>query len=339
MEGADQTLGETAAGLSFLGGAIGFFLILAALLLVIVIALWVYSRKTDTRTSIRRFKFLFILLFVACQRSGETPSKPRDQVVPAAPRATESSPEKSEQSATVPIDKKQQEQHSESDDQQQNDQREFRTQLIQKIWQSGLGQLLADYLFIDNFEQAQLKENDLIERVFSEPKWMLARITAIQLLTKDLYLQNRLTEHMLARVMILVNDIYEKQMNHSRFPAKNIGYQAGIAFLLTLPFGSPLVRKEAGKVAQRASNLLPKKLQFKKVEGDIAPLELNKLATKEVLKGYSFKKFGQIYFSIFGPYTIMFWFVNDWSQAVNQDLVDATDVFRELSKIMEKVEL
>src|SRR5690606_14246955 len=84
---------------------------------------------------------------------------------------------------------------------------------------------------------------------------------------------------------------------------RNLAFQSIIAFVLSLFLGSPLIRKNLRNLFRAVFRLQREKLEIKK------------MFSRELFKGYDYSKGFQMFLSIFGPYTMIYFFWNDWKES------------------------
>lgn len=182
-----------------------------------------------------------------------------------------------------------------------------RALVIQTLWTSPIGRMYHSYLF-DPLTASQLRElaNQILKRIFSSGGKSITYFSALHMLAEDLFERDELTTPRKLRMDILSNNIWQAQADHQSTPGADLAYYSAIAFLLTVPLGSPQVR-----------NALKKAIQFvaPNLVSDTADVRLSQFFSKSMITDYELKKTVTKFFSYFGAASTVyfFWFV--WKES------------------------
>jgi hypothetical protein len=200
--------------------------------------------------------------------------------------------------------------------------------ILNALWNTPLGQMYFAFLFDDvDRELVTGRSRQLVNRIFSEGRQVATRIAALQLLTEDLYRRNRMNDETRLRAVLLEDGISRKQMSLSEETRNRVVYQAAMFFLAALPFGSPAVREEAkglGKSMLRGT----KRIFHRGHLGEAPKRRLGRLVSREVFKDYQVGSAVNFFFSTFGPYSMLYFFWEDWlTAATGTAITDKTMLY------------
>lgn len=200
------------------------------------------------------------------------------------------------------------------------DQIEFRTRALNALWKTPLGQMFFAYLKDDVAkDQVISRGRQFVTRIFSEGRQVSTRIMALQLLSDDLYARSLMTTDMIQRAFLLEGEISNRRIQGSQETQNGVVYQAAIFFLASLPFGSPLVRAEAKKglnaVGERFRNIFRRGESVRKPFTDEEHVAFKDLFTLKIFEDYKISHAANFFFATYGPYSMSYFFWNDWLKA------------------------
>lgn len=197
---------------------------------------------------IRRCVLVFSSCFlVACARSshpnGDPPQakpQPSPPVVQTLPQEIQNNPtEVPAEDPLLPQDLK------------QSDSPEVLAQVKRAMWSTTLGGLLRAYLFeLSNPDLVSSRAHDIVERVFSNVRLSLTRVSAIQLMIEDLYEKNLVDKTVNDRISLLQSSLALKRNFLASEASKDLFAQIPIFVAIGLVGGSPLVREQLHTLTQ-----------------------------------------------------------------------------------------
>lgn len=195
-----------------------------------------------------------------------------------------------------------------------------RKKIANALWQTPLGQMYLTYL-TDPIDRMDIvaRGNQIVDRVFSDGDQAVKRVAALQILTEDAYVSGYMTEEALDRLAILEGQVSAARLRASRNMPRTLAYQAAIFFVTSLPFGSPIVRREGDKILTLVTRNIRSILGLRGLTGfarDEEELRLRRLLTKEVFKRYEFSKAMGFFFGTYGPFSMVYILWADWGPAV-----------------------
>jgi hypothetical protein len=126
---------------------------------------------------------------------------------------------------------------------------------ILSVWKTPLGEMYDEYLFSPTEDHADLPlwARMLTERIFREIHFLNVRLGAIQVMTDDLYVSERMTADVNDRVTILTGHIDQERIRLEQTANTSTLFNASVSLLPALPLGSSYVREHL--VAQAKEEL------------------------------------------------------------------------------------
>lgn len=214
-----------------------------------------------------------------------------------------------------------------------------RKKIMNALWQTPFGQMYLAYLTDDKSKaDVVAAAHQIVDRTYGEPNQTVTRIGALHLLTEDIYLSGMMDQDVLSRIILLNGSLTSARVRASQNTPKELAYQAALFFLASLPFGSPVVRREGWKLLSIFGRNIKSLMTFKGFSGyptEDARLHLSNLFSRDVFKDYEIGKSVSFFFSTFGPFSMVFVFWTDWSQAVTGENVHDTLLLRGLDKLID----
>jgi hypothetical protein len=191
--------------------------------------------------------------------------------------------------------------------------------LLNQLWRTPLGEMYREFLFSKvEKKQLPLRTKYFVDEIFSQRHKLLIRISALQLMTKDLYARGLMDLERQRRILILEGDVSARRISVGPAEGKELGYQAAMVLLACLPYGSPLVRAKVSIFLERVRGLLfraPPRLA-----GMVIPE--HSLLSWHVLSGYDFGNSLVAFMNVFGPYSTVHFLFNEWYGAVREDVIE-----------------
>lgn len=214
-----------------------------------------------------------------------------------------------------------------------------RKKIMNALWQTPFGQMYLAYLTDDKSKtDIVAAAHQIVDRTYGEPNQTVTRIGALHLLTEDIYLSGMMDQNVLSRIVLLNGSLTSARVRASQNTPKELAYQAALFFIASLPFGSPIVRREGWKLLSIFGRNIKSLLTVNGFSGypsESARLHLSSLFTRDVFKDYEIGKSVSFFFSTFGPFSMVFVFWTDWSQAVTGENVHDTLLLHGLDKLID----
>jgi hypothetical protein len=193
-----------------------------------------------------------------------------------------------------------------------------RRHIVDAIWATPLGQMYLEYVFKPlSQDEIPYLSRQLADRAFQEPRLVVTRIAALQLLTEDLYAHGKLHGDASARVLLLEGEFSKRRLRRDQLLDSSVVFQAAGFLLFSLPFGSPMVRKESANVGRFVAARLKTAagVKSKRTYEELrAKINLGRLASWDVLRGYKVSKAVNVFFNTYGSYTVVYFFIFQWAQ-------------------------
>lgn len=191
---------------------------------------------------------------------------------------------------------------------------ELRLRSVNALWNTPLGQMFYAYIF-DPIDPLiiRARSHEFTERILSAPSQLATRLSVLHYLVADLYVRKRLTEDVIRRLAILESDIYQESQQKAADEKDVAIYYATTFILASLPFGSRLVRQEARRILSKLGNM-GKRVMGKEIEAS-EDFQIRKLFSREVFKDYDPSIAASVFFSTFGPFSMIYWGYEDWLSA------------------------
>lgn len=196
---------------------------------------------------------------------------------------------------------------------------ERRKQILDSVWASPLGQMLSEFLFdLQDDSSDAPRAKAIAQRIFADEKQTLTYLSAVHLMTQDLFDRRLIDDSRQKRLLMLQGEMNHKQTQAPPpQPTTGLSEYALYAVLAALPFGSPQVRYLFGflinRFGIRADRLLPWLGMSRLFKSSVKP-KSSDFALFEIVKKfeptYPFKQF----FTVMGPLTLMYFYYYDYKQ-------------------------
>lgn len=199
---------------------------------------------------------------------------------------------------------------------------EVRHRVVNAIWKTPLGQTLYAFLFDD------IKPNEMpalsrqfMRRIFSNGPQVPTRLAALQLLVEDLYVRKRMTDEAVRRILILHGDLYQEDQNSASKVKRTLVIMLVAFFILSLPFGSPIVRQETGKIWDRPKAFFRRVVRRVKEDQKLERVTPRRIFTRDVFKDFQISYAVNTFFATFGPVSMLFFLYKDWAIGAHGQMV------------------
>jgi len=177
-----------------------------------------------------------------------------------------------------------------------------RLAVVNALWRSPLGRQFSSFLSQRLTNEGVIEgSRNLTAYVFSQGGGWVKRLSALQLLIEDVYQSDLLTQDRAQRIIILQGDIWQRQGGASAYPGYGLFNIALAGMLVSLPFGSPLVRAKANDLLVKSSHKLPPPLRFGKVGSDQCHVTLGDVVSRKAASGYRLADAFKIFLRLTGP--------------------------------------
>jgi hypothetical protein len=199
---------------------------------------------------------------------------------------------------------------------------EVRKRIVNAVWNTPLGQTLMAFLY-DHIDPVELpsRARQFNRLIFADGAQISTRLAAMQLLSEDLYVHERLDHDVLTRLMLLQTNLAQEAINGQNKTKNAVVQLCMLFFILSLPFGSPVVRDETMKMWSRPAKFFKRILRLVKEDQKLKGIELHRLFQRDVFKGYEISAAVNIFFASFGPISMLFFLYKEWSDGLTGQLV------------------
>lgn len=226
------------------------------------------------------------------------------------------------ESKTMPILQEQSQTTISPDEERANDgesaSRSRRRQIVNALWESPFGRDFHRYMEKDLSapEVVQLS-TELVDRIFQNGGQSITYISAIQIMTEDLFENGQFRNVQTQRLSLLQSNIMQKQADVGSYPGEGLAYLAIISILGALPFGSPAFREVAKYWLSRESGALARYLHLDRLHiyRNTPFVSITSVFSKEELMKYNVSVPIAAFFKYFGPFSLVYFYWYDWSES------------------------
>ena len=120
--------------------------------------------------------------------------------------------------------------------------------------------------------------------------------------------------------MLLQTNLSQEAINAQNKTKNSVVQLCMLFFLLSLPFGSPVIRDETQKIWSRPMAFFKRVLRIAKQEQKLKGLDLRRVFTRGVFEKYEISAAVNIFFASFGPVSMLFFLYKEWSDGLTGQL-------------------
>ena len=216
---------------------------------------------------------------------------------------------------------------------------EVRHRVVNAIWKTPLGQTLYAFLFDDiKPKEMPALARQFMRRIFSNGPQVPTRLAALQLLVEDLYVRGRLTDDAVRRVVILHGDLYQEDQNSASKVKRTLVIMLVLFFIMSLPFGSPIVRQETGKIWDRPKAFFRRVIRRVKEDQKLERVTPLRIFKRDVFKDFQISYAVNTFFATFGPVSMLFFLYKDWLIGANGQLMHDNGMLLGLDALLRATE-
>ena len=213
--------------------------------------------------------------------------------------------------------------HPPSENQPALEQINPKQKFTEDLWQTPLGVALNSYLLAPMSDpEFALSLDQLSKRLLSDKAHSLTRISVVQLLTEDLYRNDRLTEDAEKRLRLLESRVSLRRLQESQSPLEHMAAHIPVIIVASLPFGSPLFRQTLSNLGKSASLRVQRRI-VGDFNGRLDPeVNVRNLFTSEILRGYEIRPAFSTFLNVFGVDSFLYFSWHELTKVPRGDLIE-----------------
>ncbi|PWU14697.1 MAG: hypothetical protein C5B49_12740 [Bdellovibrio sp.] len=188
---------------------------------------------------------------------------------------------------------------------------EMRKELADRLWKSPLGRLFSNFVFGTGSVHFHLDlSHEIVSRVYSNASLTLTRLSALQLMTEDIYERELMTSQLHLRISMLNTAIALKRHAEEAQLATKLLREIPIFVGVGLAWGSPLMRSQVKALAatlfHKVFSIVSRKAGSRASRA-FAELDIRRLLGPEFISEYSIMKAGSTFVQTFAGYSIFYY--------------------------------
>jgi hypothetical protein len=186
-----------------------------------------------------------------------------------------------------------------------------RSELLLQLWGTPLGKMFYAYLFETNpSEPPSVKAQEIIDRVYSNVRLTLTRVSSLQMMIEDLYDRQVITTAIHDRVSLLETKMDLKQQVLQSKASHELVDQLPVFLPIAFLGGSPLIRNSVLNGTQGALQYLLALVGGRstaQARHVLAEIPWKKVASTEVFHDYNPYQSLNVFVSSFAGYSIVYY--------------------------------